>query len=131
MLRTRASLRVEDLSRDLSGGGSDSGQLGQAVLVPLAAGRRRYGTLMLANFKGSTRLNDEDPLVELFASQAGLALEYGRVRDELQRLALVEDRNRISQELHDGVIQSLFAIGLELEMNASDLDSEHREAATP
>lgn len=128
VLRTRTSLRVEDLSRDLSGGGSDSGQLGQAVLVPLSAGRRRYGTLVLANLKGTTRLNDEDPLVELFASQAGLALEYGRVRDELQRLALVEDRNRISQELHDGVIQSLFAIGLELEMNASDLDSDHREA---
>jgi signal transduction histidine kinase len=128
MLRTRTSLRVDDLSRDLGGGGSDPGQLGQAVLVPLSAGRRRYGTLVLANLKGSTRLNDEDPLVELFASQVGLALEYGRVRDELQRLALVEDRNRISQELHDGVIQSLYAIGLELEMNASDLDSEHRAA---
>jgi signal transduction histidine kinase len=128
VLRTRISMRVDDLSRDLSGGSSDPGQLGQAVLVPLAAGRRRYGTLVLANLKGSARLNDEDPLVELFASQAGLALEYGRVRDELQRLALVDDRNRISQELHDGVIQSLFAIGLELEMNASDLDSDHRDA---
>ena len=80
VLRTRTSLRVDDLSRDLSGGGSDPGELGQAVLVPLSAGRRRYGTLVLANLKGSTRLNDEDPLVELFASQAGLALEYGRVR---------------------------------------------------
>jgi signal transduction histidine kinase len=83
---------------------------------------------VLANHKGSAVSSDQDPLVELFASQAGLALEYGRVRDELQRLALVEDRNRISQELHDGVIQSLFAIGLELETNASDLDPEHREA---
>jgi signal transduction histidine kinase len=48
--------------------------------------------------------------------------------DDLQRLALVEDGNRISQELHDGVIQSLYGIALELETNASDLDSEHRES---
>jgi signal transduction histidine kinase len=129
VLRTRTSLRVDDLSADLSSGSAaEPGQLGPATLVPLAAGRRRYGTLVLANLKGSRVMSDQDPLVELFASQAALALEYGRVRDELQRLALVEDRNRISQELHDGVIQSLFAIGLELESSASDLDSKHREA---
>ncbi|HXB04379.1 MAG TPA: GAF domain-containing sensor histidine kinase [Candidatus Angelobacter sp.] len=129
VLRTRKSLKVEDLASELSSGGAeDPGQLGPATLVPLAAGRRRYGTLVLANLRGSRVLSAHDPLVELFASQAALALEYGRVRDELQRLALVEDRNRISQELHDGVIQSLFAIGLELESSASDLDSEHREA---
>jgi two-component system, NarL family, sensor histidine kinase DevS len=129
VLRTRTSLKVEDLTSDLSkGSAAEPGQLGPATLVPLAAGRRRYGTLLLANLKGSRVLSDQDPLVDLFASQAALALEYGRVRDELQRLALVEDRNRISQELHDGVIQSLFAIGLELESSASDLDSEHREA---
>jgi signal transduction histidine kinase len=129
VLRTRTSLKVDDLAADLSSGSApDPGQLGPATLVPLAAGRRRYGTLVLANLKGSRLLSDHDPMVELFASQAALALEYGRVRDELQRLALVEDRNRISEELHDGVIQSLFAIGLELESSASDLDSDHREA---
>ena len=128
-LRTRTPLKIDDLSLDLTGSqAADAGGLGPAVLVPLAAGRRRYGTLLLANFKGSAALSEADPLIELFASQAGLALEYGRVRDELQRLALVEDRNRISQELHDGVIQSLFAIGLELETSASDLDPEHHDA---
>lgn len=129
MLRTRRPMKVDDVSAHLrTGGAGDPGRLGPALLMPLAAGRRRYGTLVLANLKGSPPLSDEDPTVELFASQAGLALEYGRVRDELQRLALVEDRNRISQELHDGVIQSLFAIGLELESSASGSDSEHREA---
>jgi signal transduction histidine kinase len=128
VLRTRRPLIVADLSSDLDPGGSDSGLLGAAVLVPIAAGRRRYGTLLLANLKGSVALSDQEAPVELFASQAGLALEYGRVRDELQRLALVEDRNRISQELHDGVIQALFAIGLDLESSGSGLDSGHREA---
>ena len=53
------------------------------------------------------------------AMRAGLDRERS-LRDELQRLALVEDRERISQELHDGVIQSLFAIGLDLEAAKSN-----------
>ena len=57
------------------------------------------------------------------ALRAGLQRERS-LRDELQRLALVEDRERISQELHDGVIQSLFAIGLDLEAAKSNPRSD-------
>jgi signal transduction histidine kinase len=57
------------------------------------------------------------------ALRAGLQRERS-LRDELQRLALVEDRERISQELHDGVIQSLFAIGLDLEAAKSNPRAE-------
>jgi signal transduction histidine kinase len=50
-----------------------------------------------------------------FARQAALAIEYGQAREDLQRLAVLEDRARISRELHDGVIQSLFGAGMILE----------------
>jgi signal transduction histidine kinase len=43
-----------------------------------------------------------------------VALEHGRIRSALQRLAIVEDRERIARELHDGIVQSLFAVGLGL-----------------
>jgi two-component system, NarL family, sensor histidine kinase DevS len=128
VLRTRKVLVVEDLSSELSGTADDRGRLGAAVLVPIAAGRRRYGTLLVANLRGSTVLRDQEAPIELFAAQAGLALEYRRVQGELKKLALLEDRNRISQELHDGVIQALFAIGLDLESGSSGLDSEYRES---
>jgi signal transduction histidine kinase len=108
---------------------SDLG-LGAALLFPLNAGRRRIGTLLLANH-GTTAFDERDRiLIEQFAAQAAVALEHARLRDELQRLALLEDRERISHELHDGVIQSLFAIGLDLEARAKQVDIEAGAALT-
>ena len=50
-----------------------------------------------------------------FAEQAALALEIARAREDRQRIAVFEDRDRIAQDLHDLVIQRLFAIGLSLQ----------------
>jgi len=50
--------------------------------------------------------------------QAAVALEYGRLQGQLQRLAVLEDRERIAKELHDGAIQALFAVGLGLQGSA-------------
>ena len=54
-----------------------------------------------------------------FADQAAVAMEYGRAQEELQRLLLSEDRERIAKDLHDGVIQSLFAVGMGLQATAT------------
>jgi Histidine kinase len=53
--------------------------------------------------------------VETFAEQAAVALEYARLQGKLQRLAVLEDRERIAKELHDGAIQALFAVGMGLQ----------------
>lgn len=50
-----------------------------------------------------------------FAEQAALAIQVTRARDDQQRLAVFEDRDRIGRDLHDLVIQRLFAIGLGLQ----------------
>jgi signal transduction histidine kinase len=57
-------------------------------------------------------------LLETFAEQAAVALEYARLQRELQRLAVLEDRERIAKELHDGAIQALFAVGMGLQGSA-------------
>jgi signal transduction histidine kinase len=57
-------------------------------------------------------------LVETFAEQAAVALEYARLQRELHRLAVLEDRERIAKELHDGAIQALFAVGMGLQGSA-------------
>jgi len=92
---------------------------GPAVFIPLAVRDRILGTLTVANVKGGPLLREREvQLVETFAEQAAVALEYGRLQGELQRLALLEDRERIAKELHDGAIQALFAVGMGLQGSA-------------
>ncbi|TMC48442.1 MAG: GAF domain-containing sensor histidine kinase [Chloroflexi bacterium] len=97
-----------------------SGMMGPSVFVPISLRGRTFGTLSVANMVGGLPFGDADVrLVESIADQASLGLEYGRAQRELARLALVEDRERIAKELHDGVIQALFAVGLGLQGTAA------------
>jgi signal transduction histidine kinase len=92
------------------------GHMGPMVLVPLIVQGRAIGTLAVANPVGGAAFEEQEVrLVETFANQASVALEYARAQRELQRLAVLDDRERIARELHDGVIQSLFAVGMGLQ----------------
>jgi PAS domain S-box-containing protein len=92
------------------------GDIGPILVVPLIAAEKPFGTLTLANHPGGRQFDDQDlQTVLLFAAQASVALEYARIREELQRLAVMEDRERIGRELHDGAIQALFAVGMGLQ----------------
>ena len=74
---------------------------------------------MVANLKGGRQFNRETiRLVETFADQASVAIEYARAQTDLRRLELMEERERIAKELHDGIIQSLFAVGMNLQSTA-------------
>jgi signal transduction histidine kinase len=96
------------------------GQMGPMVLVPLLARGRPFGTLAVANTVGGAAFDDEGVrLIETFAVQASVALEYGRTQRELKRLAVLDERERIGRELHDGVIQSLFSVGMGLQATAT------------
>jgi signal transduction histidine kinase len=93
--------------------------VGPAVFVPLAVRGHTLGTLTVANRKGGQLLRESEvQLVETFAQQAAVALEYARLQGQLQRLAVLEDRERIAKELHDGAIQALFAVGMGLQGSA-------------
>jgi signal transduction histidine kinase len=90
---------------------------GSAVIVPLASGGMVAGALAVAHAAGSPKVfGDADVgLVESFAAQAALALERARAQEEQELLAVLGDRERIARDLHDVVIQRLFAIGLQLQ----------------
>src|SRR6266508_854298 len=92
-------------------------ETGTALLVPLAASGETLGALVVAYRRGSVAFA-EDPdvaLVETFAGQAALALERARAQDERELLAVLGDRERIARDLHDVVIQRLFAAGMQLQ----------------
>jgi two-component system, NarL family, sensor histidine kinase DevS len=96
------------------------GNMGPIVLVPLILRGRPFGTLAVANAVGGAAFDEEAVrLVETFADQASVALAYGRAQSELNRLSVLDERERIGRELHDGVIQSLFSVGMGLQATAA------------
>lgn len=92
------------------------GSAGPGLFVPLLERGEPFGTLLVANpLEGATFTEEDLELLRLFSSQASVALDYAAARRAQQRLAVMEDRERIAQELHDGVIQVLFAVGMSLQ----------------
>lgn len=91
-------------------------RLGPVVFVPLAAGERVLGVLMVARARDKRAFDASDvALVESFARQAALILEFTRATGAGRRLAVLEDRDRIARDLHDLVVQRLFGLGLGLQ----------------
>lgn len=122
VMRTGRPLLVLDLSSDerVNQPVVALGGIGPGLFVPLLEHGRPFGTLLVANRKDGPGFTDDDlELLRLFSAQASVALEYGRARQDLERLAIMEDRERIAQELHDGVIQTLFAVGMSLQATAA------------
>ncbi len=90
-------------------------QLGPAIVFPLAAGNVR-GVLTVGRLHGAAPFPPaQAEVVASFAAQAGIALELAARRADAERLSLFEDRDRIARDLHDLVIQRLYATGMSLE----------------
>jgi signal transduction histidine kinase len=93
---------------------------GPALFVPLWFHGETSGTLSLGNGKNGARFGEEGMrLAQSFAAQASVVLEYARAQHDARRVAVYEDEERIARDLHDTVIQQLFAIGMGLQAAAS------------
>ncbi|ARX88649.1 putative Hypoxia sensor histidine kinase response regulator DosT [Streptomyces alboflavus] len=97
--------------------------LGPIVAVPLGAGGKARGVLLLGRTTGKTPFSatDTGPLLG-FAGQAALALELAERRQDAEEIALLQDRDRIARDLHDLAIQRLFAAGMTLQSTQRFVD---------
>ena len=97
--------------------------------MPILAQGVPVGRLYLTNKLAASEFDaDDQALVERFALHAGIAIDNARLHDQNRRLAIVDERERISRDLHDGVIQSLYAQTLALD-DVPDLMAEDPEEA--
>lgn len=97
--------------------------------APVRVQGRSIGNLYLTEKEGQDDFTEDDVrIVQTFARYAGIAMHNARLNAELERLAVLTERERIGQDLHDGVIQSLYAVGLSLEDLGDVMRDEPQEA---
>lgn len=118
IMREHVTVRVREISAHPLSVGFPPGHppMGSFLGVPILYKGRCLGNLYLTDKIGAEEftVGDENQ-IEWLASHAAIAIENARLYEEVQRLTVIEERQRIGMDLHDGVIQSIYAVGLQLE----------------
>lgn len=87
----------------------------QIVCIPMLSGENLMGVMSVAT-RSTTPFEDRSvQMLTAVGTWAGLAIENARLHANARRLAVLEERNRIGMDLHDGIIQSIYGVGLALE----------------
>lgn len=98
------------------------------LVVPLKAKGKAIGALDLVNKKGG--FTDEDVrITEIFADQVALAIENARLNQQAEQLVVVQERNRLSREIHDDLAPTLGAIQLGASLLAEHIDHDRVDKA--
>lgn len=119
IMKERQPIRLDHIADDPRSVGFPPGhpEMDRFVGVPIMTGDNLFGMLYLTDALDGEPFTEQDQwLVETIAGYAALAISGALLREQGEKLALLEERERISMELHDGVIQSLYAIGMQLEL---------------
>jgi len=97
--------------------------------VPVRVGGESTGNFYMTEKTGAAEFDERDQeLVEMFAIHAGIAIQNARLHQRVQELAVVDERLRISRDLHDGIIQSIYGVSLSLEDLPELLSDDPEEA---
>ncbi|MGF6885147.1 signal transduction histidine kinase [Nocardia sp. GAS34] len=108
--------RTGTARRFAAGHGSEWVGEGPVLMLPVRTAEAALGVLVTARPKGAPQYADEIlELATAFATQAAVAMQLAASREQVQRLSVLADRDRIARDLHDHVIQRLFAVGLNLQ----------------
>lgn len=119
IMAERQALRLEHMRDDSRAAGFCAHHPSMTSLlgVPVQVGKRLFGILYLCDRRDGQPFTEQDQwLVETLAGYAALAIAGAEISEQQGQLAMLEERERIGMELHDGVIQSLYAIGMNLDI---------------
>ncbi len=118
IIKEKRPIRIPHISQDPRSVGfpPHHPQMDNFLGIPIMAGTQVLGNLYLADKIDAPEFSVSDQeAVEMFAVHAAVAIQNARLYEQVGRLAIVEERARIGMDLHDGIIQSIYAVGLTLE----------------
>ena len=129
----RKPLRLKDLHAHPSSVGfpKDHPPMKSFLGMPILLRGEPLGNLYLTEKRGGGEFTEDDAeALETLAVQAAIAIENARLYEQAERVSVLDERNRIRMDLHDGVMQSLYGVGLLLEDVADRLDDDPEHAKT-
>ncbi len=118
LVRDQRPIRVDQIEEDTRSAGFPRHHPAMTSFlgVPIIWADESLGNLYLTNKLGDSGFSEQDQrLLEMLAAHAAIAIQNAHLYEEVERLAVLEERTRIGMDLHDGVIQSIYAVGLTLE----------------
>ncbi len=131
IIREDRSYRIPDISShpERHGFPQHHPEMQSFLGMPIRTSDAVVGRLYLTNKLGASEFSgDDQALVEMFAMHAGIAIENARLNNQVQRLAVVDERDRIGRDLHDSAIQSIYGQTLALEDVSELMDDDPAEA---
>src|SRR5512143_4014454 len=97
--------------------------------VPIRAANHQLGQLYLTEkISGAEFTADDEKIIQMLAAYAAAAIQNARLHENTHRLAVLEERERIGMDLHDGIIQSIYGVGLSLESALHSFEEDPMDA---
>jgi signal transduction histidine kinase len=99
--------------------------------VPIRATNHQLGQIYLTEKIGAPEFTaDDEKIIQMLAAYAAAAIQNARLHENTRRLAVLEERERIGMDLHDGIIQAIYGVGLSLESALHSFDDDPQDAKT-
>ncbi|MGE5462525.1 MAG: GAF domain-containing protein, partial [Syntrophothermus sp.] len=97
--------------------------------VPIRAANHQLGQIYLTEKVGAPEFTaDDEKIIQMLAAYAAAAIQNARLHENTHRLAVLEERERIGMDLHDGIIQAIYGVGLSLDGALHTIDESPTEA---
>jgi signal transduction histidine kinase len=97
--------------------------------VPIRTANQQLGQIYLTEKIGAPEFTaDDEKIIQMLAAYATAAIQNARLHENTHRLAVLEERERIGMDLHDGIIQAIYGVGLSLESALHSFEDEPQDA---
>lgn len=99
--------------------------------VPIRAANKQLGQIYLTGKIDAPEFTaDDEKIIQMLAAYAAAAIQNARLHENTHRLAVLEERERIGMDLHDGIIQAIYGVGLSLESALHSFEDDPQDAKT-